>query len=64
MGCCTYKSRGWVRRAVTAVPALVPLAWFTGHRTITGDFANGAGLEAVTVIVAVAIVALNMLLDT
>lgn len=64
MGCCTYEACHRVRRAVTAVPALVPLAWFTGHRTIMGDFANGAGLEAVTVIVVVAIVALNMLLDT
>lgn len=46
------------------MPTLVPLAWFTGRRTIMGDFANGAGMGAVTVIVVVAIVALNMLLDT
>lgn len=63
MGCCTYESRRWVHRAVTAVPTLVPLAWFTGRRTIMGDFANGAGMEAVTVIVVVVVV-LNVLLDT
>jgi manganese transport protein len=42
--------------------ALVPLAWFTSRRTIMGDFTNGACMEAVTVIVVVAIVALNVLL--
>lgn len=42
--------------------ALLPLIWFTGRRSVMGDYANGAALRIAAVVIAVLIVALNALL--
>lgn len=42
--------------------AIIPLIWFTSRREVMGDFVNGAILRSVAMLIAILIVALNILL--
>lgn len=42
--------------------ALIPLAWFTSRYGIMGEFRNGVGVRALSVVIVVVIVALNVFL--